>query len=417
VSKKSFNNAPTKEGLSPAMVESGTIVNVNVKNLTVDWVSQFSGKQITDLKIMTPYLHYNNGEGFTCIPEVGALCEVCFPSDEDAPFIMGFVSAPEVEGGSSKDVQEEVKDPGVESEEDLSEAVSTGSTGATTTGQTTSDASFRAGRPILNPGDMLWQGRDGNFVIIKRGGVLQIGATQVCQRAYIPLLNYIRDFCENYELNTAAGSISWTVQRQENDPTGNAPTEYTLLAREFAQDAKASIKVSIGCLADAPKPPGAVQDKPYVEIVIAPQSIDPKDGTVTSGIKYVLRLDRAGNSYVMQAGTRTDEIKGNHVVTVTGDQTVNVGGKRHAEITGNDELVVDGEHQLTGKKGSSEKWSTIKSITATAIKLGSEGASEPVPKGLALAVWLASHTHPASYTPPIQAPTLANVLSKKVFVE
>jgi hypothetical protein len=263
---------------------------------------------------------------------------------------------------------------------------------------------------------MSWQGRDGNFILLKRGGVLQIGATQICQRAYIPLLNYIRDFCENYELNTAGGSLSWTVQRQENDPSGNAPTEFTLLAREFAQDAKASIKVSVGCLADSPKPPGSTQDKPYIELVIAPQKINPKDGTVTSGIKYVLRLDKVGNSFVMQTGTRTEEIGGDHTLLVKGKQSVEVKGDRSAKVGGKDSTEITGEHSISGSGGSKENWGAIKSISATVLKLGSESAFEPAVKGLKLLLWLSTHSH-APGAPPAQAGALATILSTKVFVE
>ena len=161
-------------------------------------------------------------------------------------------------------------------------------------------------------------GRDENFVVLKRGGVLQLGATNICQRAYIPLLNFIRDFSENYELNTAAGSLSWTVQRQENDPSGNAPTEFVLLTREFSQDSKASIKLSIGSLEDAEKPPGG--DKTFIELVIAPQNIKADDGKVEGEPVYVIRMDKVGNTYMMQASNRTVEVKGNNTLTVSENQ-------------------------------------------------------------------------------------------------
>lgn len=411
---KSFSNSPadsTTEG--DARIETGTLANVNVRNLTVDWVSQYSGKQIPDLQIMSPYIHYNNGEGFTCIPEVGAIAVVAFPSDGDSPFIMGFLTGPELEGAESGDLQSKVEDPGVESEEDLPNAQSTTAGGSTTTGTTTSDASFRGGRPILNPGDMLWQGRDENFIVLKRGGVLQLGATNVCQRAYIPLLNFIRDFSENYELNTAAGTLSWTVQRQENDPSGNAPTEFVLLTREYAQDKKASIKVSIGSLEDAEKPPEG--DKTFIEVIIAPQSISADEGKVEGDPSYVIRLDKVGNTYMMQAKNRTVEVKGDDKLTVTGKQEIKIEGDRLLEVVGKLEEKVTGEHTIKGEAGSKEEWGAMKSITAAALKLGSESASEPAVLGLQLITWLSTHTHPPM-SPPVQAGAVATLISKKVFV-
>jgi hypothetical protein len=365
------------------------IANVNTKNFTADWVSQYSGKQITDLQIMAPYFHYNNGEGFSCVPEVGAICTVCFPSDGDPPFIMGFLGGPEMEGASvDKYLSTKLKDAGVESEEDLPAAKSTTSGGSTTKSTNSSDASFRGGRPLLNPGDMLWQGRDENFVVLRRGGVLQIGATNICQRAYIPVLNYIRDFCENYELNAAAGTLSWVVNRVENDPDGNAPTEFTLLAREYAQDKKASIKVWVGGLSDADE----VNDKTFVEVTIAPQSIDAASGELSGSSEYVLRIDKAGNTYLKQSGDRTDEIGGDSSTTIKGGRTTKITGDDSSTITGNSSTTIIGTHVIKGTT-SKETWLTSKVITAPKLLLGSEAAVEPVPLGLKLVQWLAGHSH------------------------
>lgn len=406
--EETFGNSMATSGGDEAWIESGTIANVNVKNMTVDWVSQYSGKHIPDLQIMTPYLHYNNGEGFTCVPEVGAIAMVCFPSDEESPFVLGFVSGPEMEGADSGDLQTKIEDPDVETEEDLPAAQTTQSGGSTSPTTNPSDASFRAGRPILNPGDMLWQGRDENWVILRRGGVLQLGATQICQRAYIPVLNFIRDFCENWEMNTAAGTLSWEVKRQENDPSGDAPTELALIAREHAQDKKASIKVLIGSLDDADKPPGG--DKTFIEVTIAPESIEADSGKVSGTPKYVLRLDKAGNSYMMQAAKRTVEIKGDDEITVKGNQKIDVKGNREVTIGGNSKHTITGTHEVTGTATSKETWGGGKVIAAPTVQLGPAaggGAVEGVPLGLKLVQWLTTHFHAVAAVP---APTPSAVI-------
>lgn len=411
---KSFDNSRPRRGMGTALVETGVVANVNTRNMTVDWVSQYSGKQITDIRLLSPYQHYNNGEGFTCVPEIGALCVICFPSDDDPPFILGFISAPELEGAASGDLEKAVEDPGVESEADIPKPRTTSSGGSTDAEGNSSDASFRNGRPLLNPGDMYWQGRDENFIVLRRGGVLQLGATSICQRAYIPLLNTIRDFCENYELNTVAGSLSWSVARKENDPSGDAPSEFVLTAREFAQDKSASIKVSVGSLNFAEKPPGG--EKTFIEVVIAPQLIDPSDGTVTAKPVYVIRLDKAGNSYQMQAATRTEEIGADHVVTIGGKQTVDIKGDQSLAVGGKQTISVVGEHSIAGQETSKEVWTGLKSITASALKLGDEAASEPAVLGLKLIAWLATHTHPP-FLPAIQAGQVGTLISQKVFVK
>ena len=392
-----FSNSPTKWGDGNVRIETGVVANINVRNLTIDWVSQYSGKQIPDVQIMTPYLHYNNGEGFTCVPEVGALCALCWPTDDDPPFVLGFLSAPELEGADfSKFIEEKTTEAGVESEEDMEESNTTSSGGSTAPTENPSDASFRAGRPILNPGDMLWQGRDENFVVLRRGGVLQLGSTNICQRAYIPVLNYIRDFCENYELNTAAGSLSWTVKRQESDTSGNAPTEYELVAREFSQDKKASIKVLMGSLDDSETPPGG--DKTFIEVTIAPQQIDPSSGEVSGKDEFVMRLDKAGNMFVHQAGTRTEEIDEDLSMTVKGKEERLVQGNQEIQVSGNQTVKVGRNHEISGI-GSTEDWTGNKVIGAAQLLLGSQSASEPAVLGLKLVSWLLSHTHMVAAMP------------------
>lgn len=408
-----FRNSPTKSAHSASWIETGVVANVNVKNLTIDWVSQFTSKSIQDLPIMKPYFHYTNGEGFTCVPEVGAICAVCWPSDDDPPFVIGFLGAPELEGADIPGIEDFVGDGGIETDEGTPQPVSTTSGGSTTAKQNPSDASYRGGLPILNPGDMLWQGRDENFVILRRGGILQLGSTQICQRVYIPILNYIRDFCENWELTSAAGTLAWTVQRKENDPAGNAPTELELIAREFAQDKKASIKVLLGSLDKAEKPPSG--DKTFVEITIAPQQIKPDDGTISGEPKYVIRLDKAGNTYSMQAKTRTTVIKENDRLTVEQNQETEVKKDYKLTIGGTSTTKITGEHTVDGDATSKETWKGMKAITAQVLKLGDEAASEPAVLGLRLAAWLASHSHPP-YLPPTQAGAIPSLLSRKVFV-
>ena len=409
----SFRTSKASAEHSPAYVESGVVANVNVKNLTIDWVSQFTSKSIQDLQIMKPYFHFSNGEGLTCVPEVGALCVVCWPSDDDPPFVLGFLGAPELEGADTPKIEDFVGTGGVETEEGAPESVSTTSTGSTTleVGADTRGVSYRGGLPVLNPGDMLWQGRDENFVILRRGGVLQVGSTQICQRLYIPVLNFIRDISENYELNTAAGHISWTVERKEDTTDGKIPTNFTFVAREYPNDKKASIKVFMGSSEKVDK----VTDKTFIEVAIAPQNIDPDTGKLDSTPVYVVRMDKAGNTYTMQAETREEEIKGDHNMAISGDQDIKIDGNRGLTVGGDDDTEIDGAHTITGASTSDETWTGMKTITAQTLKLGDSAASEPAVLGLKLASWLASHVHPP-FLPPITAALVPLLLSKKVFV-
>jgi hypothetical protein len=106
--------------------------------------------------------------------------------------------------------------------------------------------SFRCGRQSYNPGDIVIRTRDENFIIVRRGGVVQIGATPTAQRMYIPIQNIIRDFCENYELNTFGGELIWETLRDENTTTGDALTKFSILAKQKANDPKHIAELTIG---------------------------------------------------------------------------------------------------------------------------------------------------------------------------
>ena len=398
-----FKNSMVGDGKRPFRCETGIIASVNTQNMTVDWVSQHSGRQVPGVQIMAPYINYNNGEGFTVVPEVGSICVLCWPSDEESPFIMGFITAPEASA---------VDTGNTDTTESSAPAAPKTSTSGGTTDERVSDASYRANRPVLNPGDMLWQGRDENFMVLRRGGVLQIGSTNICQRAYIPVGNFIRDFCENWELNTAAGSMSWVVHPSETTPDANAPTEFTLVAREYAQDKMASIKVSVGSLIKEPQLPSG--QPTFMEVVIAPDNIDPVDGATQNEV-FILRIGKDGSTYTMQAD-RSVEIKGSDTLTVSKAQSITVTEDRTLTVGGKLTETITGDHTIAGEEGSAETWSKIKSITAASLKLGGADASEPGVLGLQLLQWLATHTHIPN-GPPIQSGALASILAKIVYLK
>ena len=75
---------------------------------------------------------------------------------------------------------------------------------------------------------------------------MQIGATPICQRIFIPIRNYIKDFAENYELNVLGGELTWRVDRTENDSDGAARTTCSLLVKEKANDPKHIATLTIG---------------------------------------------------------------------------------------------------------------------------------------------------------------------------
>jgi len=198
----------------PPSIETCRIINVNIEDWSVDVISEYGNKRYFDVQVSAPYFHFANGEGIYVQPEVGALCWLCRPSSGRfaTPFVMGFQSAADE---------------------------------STTT--------FRGGRQSLNPGDIMLRTRDENFLILRRGGVVQIGATPTAQRLYIPIRNFIKDFCENYELFTFGGELTWLTDRDEKATDGKALTTFSLKAKEKADNKAHIATLSIGSHGDSDK--------------------------------------------------------------------------------------------------------------------------------------------------------------------
>ena len=350
------NDSPTDNRFSGTTIEEGTVINVDKRTYTVDIETRHSAKTLNDIQWMTPYHHTVNGEGFHHIPEIGAIVILCWPSDNTSPFIMGYIGA--AAQMVSPDGEQETPS-------------TTGDEGSQST------ASFRSGRPELNFGDIAITGRDDNFIILRRGGVLQIGSTQVAQRMYLPITNFIKDFCENYEMATLGGTFNWSVDRNEDDPGGDAPVRYTLHVHEHAQEAKATVRIR-----HFPIDSGSGDDKTAYEINIAPQGIDTDTGEVT-GEKYKL--------LVTMGGDKTEMIGGSHVLDITEDATWTVGGALSITVSG--DATLDGAGTVTIKSGSKVV------VDAPRVAIGSAGAAEPFVKGTALLTALAAIQIPVATTP------------------
>ena len=185
--------APTQGALIPAKIERARVIDVDISTYTLTVATAFAKKPMTAIPFATPYQHFNNGEGIYFMPEVGSLCWLCEPSDGSVPFVLAWCSAQD-------------------------------------------EADFTARKQQLNPGDIYLGTRDENFLILRRGGVVEIGATGICQRIFMPVNNTINDFCENYNLHSLGGDLEWTIKRDENTTDGTRPALLGLYAKEFADD-------------------------------------------------------------------------------------------------------------------------------------------------------------------------------------
>jgi hypothetical protein len=393
-------NSPSKSQFTPAWIEKGTVVAVDRKNFTVDVVSEYSSKLFTHLQVMSPYFHTNRGEGFSCLPDIMAIVYVCFPSDNDPPFIMGYTGSYEVENSKNADLSEKSELAAVEQEE-LQPTPSTVS--SSSPGLNSVNASARAGRPFLNLGDIYLATRDDNFLILRRGGVVQIGATSVCQSVYLPIRNALKQFCMNYDLTTPGGVLEWVVQQQEFTPEGNAPVCYRLAVRDYAQNDKADVQIKIG----------HVNSTVRYSIVVAPSNVEAHTGMVSSPV-FQFDVENSGSASFTLSGDLVYVVRGSRTTTINGNDTVAVNGQRkftfgsvNGSILGNQDVMVMGADTLT---------STGNRKVNAPMHLFGPPPYAPAILGDELIKWLSSHTHPAPNLPSTQIPALPLILSRKFFV-
>lgn len=153
-------------------IELARVVAVNPVDYSVDLLTDKNSHPLIGVKIMTPISHPDHMGGFNFMPEVGASCYVLFY--EDQYFVLGFV----IEGG----LVDPLKSPG---------------------------PTYTGGREPLEPGDICMATVDGNQVVVRRGGIVQIGSNGLCQRLYIPGQNIIREYFQRYHGISPLGEIDW----------------------------------------------------------------------------------------------------------------------------------------------------------------------------------------------------------------
>ncbi len=292
-----------QEFFEDTVIETAVVIDVNMQKWTVDVATQYSEKNLYSVPWSLPYLHPENGEGILFVPEIGTQWLLCTPSDgEEAPFIIGFLPIP-------------IGD------------------------------SYRSNRIDMNPGDMGIMGRDGNYALLRRGGVVQIGSTNVAQRMYIPVANTIRDFAQNYSLTTFGGELVWEVD-EDQETAGQTPTRYILRAKDFAERASGGSEYFPIVLNIGDTPTNADKTKRSGENNLASSQLD---GTgkplfelsvkVPNQTEFNIAIDGDGNVFAKAGAVEWDlerdliyTVRGNRKVLVEGDDHLTVFGDRVEEM-------------------------------------------------------------------------------------
>lgn len=342
---------PTQSQIVAAKIESGIILDVDITTYTVSVTTEFSKKPVTGVKFATPYQHYANGEGIYFMPEVGSLCWVCSPSDHNRPFVIAWGPASE-------------------------------------------DGDARAKKKDLNPGDLYLGTRDENFLILRRGGVVQVGGGPLCQRIFLPINNTIRDFCENYGLHTLGGDLEWKVERDESTTDGKRPALLSVRAREFADDPMPIAELLIGSHGDG--------DDRILSLLIKDSG---QDGAAS---QIELSLGKDGNFKLTAKKNVEWTVDGE--VKFTAKDNITVKSEKSITIEASDKATLKGPNGVDIKAGGGDINVEASGQVNCKPKLYVGGGTKAVALAQPLITWLASHQHPTASPgsptgPPMNPPT------------
>jgi hypothetical protein len=356
---------PARSSLVPAQIVHGSIIDVDVKTYTVMVATEFAKKPQAGISFASPYHHPENGEGIYAMPEVGSLCWVCFPSDGSKAFVLAWSPA-------------------------------------------SAEGDYRSRRMDLNPGDIYLGTRDENCLILRRGGIVQIGSTGICQRLFLPVDNIIHDMCQNYRLDTFGGTLEWTVDPANSAPSdnkGKRPTRLVLTARESASDAGSVARLEIGSHPSDRKAilslaiRGSGEEKSDVVVSLKIE----RDGTVRWDIKKDVIWNVAGKYSVT-----ADSVS---VESTTGDLALKA-SKGKATVVGSSGVSISGSK---GPVDVSAKEITLDGAVTAGAK---DGGTYVV---LASSDFLAflNHTHPVAAVgspsgPPTPLPSASSIVAKKL---
>jgi len=340
-------------------------MSVNAAEYSVDFVTDFNYRYYGGVPFSSPYVHHQYGEGVYIMPEVGAKCWVCWPSDGQHPFILGYGAALDRDGGS-----------------------------------------WRGNRKGLGGGDIYLGTRDGNGITIRRGGVVEVQATPLAKRFYIPINNLIRDFCQNYELHTFGGDLTWLVERPEKNEQGDKTTTLLIQAKEKATDSGVVLKLTAGHHDDAT----ALALDIY------------SDGTDSQELRVSLKVDKDGN--VAWTAKKKWSVDADEEIELRAGKDMLLHSAQEATLSGDTGVIIESGSGPVSviAKGDINIGSRDGSVGVTVDPSGTVyvngKAGEPMVKGTTAYNWLASHTHPVTGTlaSAPATPPPPDMLSSKGFV-
>jgi len=338
----------------PVVVEKGRVLDVDPKRWALTIGSFFTNKVgIIDVPMLCHYLGFD-GEGIYVMPEIGTVIYTCSPSDSVQPFVLGWVPP-----GEAPEPNEATDD------------------GAAT------PRTFVSNRPPANPGDIVLRGKDGNFIYVRRGGLVQIGANALAQRVYIPVDNIIRDIAQSYDLITLPGELKWELDSPQDHTDGKAPGRFHLAAKKYASD-----------------------EKPIAELIIGEHRGENTHlslkvwGESGGDVKAELTIDATGGITCRLAGPYSLSCSS---WAVNSESTANLTAKTSAKVVAPSLTLQPRDGGASGFRfsgdSSTETWLS-KTIDAPSVTLGRGAVPYQAVRGQALIAWLATAVIVAAPGPP-----------------
>ena len=300
----------------PASLQLAKVVRVDPVHFTVDLETIYTHKSLVDVPFASPYAHRDHAGGIFVMPEEGSHCYVANTA-EGTRFVVCFVLNPHVNPLTTILDGENALST-VESEQD-------------------DDApNFRGNRDFLEPGDVYLGTSDGNRIILRKGGMVEIGSTGLSQRMYFPVENLVRDVFQRYEAISPIGSVRWgyaTVPAGELQIGEGTAEETPVLIgydiKDYAQDDETArkyvVELRVGHLTEETLDPsidgehlfgqsasyqqksvdfGQRQDGTLSFTIYKPDATGVADKAAMEGgaVTYTFQVSKSGNMFLLAAG-------------------------------------------------------------------------------------------------------------------
>lgn len=306
----------------------GRIRDVHPAKWTVD-VSLPDGGYVESIPVASPYLHYEEGEGIYALPEIDAHCLVFFGVGGAPPHVLCFSPLRRT-------------DIGVENQEEDDHSSS---------------------RDPATPGDIFLKGRDGNFVRVRRGGMVEIGSSDMCQSQFFPVGDLIRTACMNREIFVGGSYFKTNVLDDPSVPDeGPTPVQLDIMLQEYVEKAPL-IDVKLGHVVDDKDRhlAGAANGEIVGRLLVFSQ--DTVDTAERAGLDpspdqaaLAIRFDRNGNAeqimsgqYLLRAGSRRLFLTGSDIQMVEGNRVERVHGNLETRVGGDVVEHADGSRTIRSR--------------------------------------------------------------------